>query len=310
MHYTCRRVAAKYPIRAVSRLTGLSLDTLRAWERRYAVVIPERTERGRLYSDVEIQRLMLLRDLVARGHAIGQVAPLSDAELLDLGRRSAEVERTYPAREEPASPALAPLITAIERFDASGANEEMGRLAALVPAFDLVTNVALPLMRLVGDRWHNGTLSIAHEHMASAVLRNLFGSLLRLYKPADPIVKLVLATPSGESHEFGILAAAMLAAPLGLEPIYLGPNLPADEIVGAAVACGAKAVVVGVLNHSQDGLPLHELRKLAALVPPKMELWVGGRGVADQPEAVQARITSVADFQLLEGHLRRLRHNL
>jgi DNA-binding transcriptional MerR regulator/methylmalonyl-CoA mutase cobalamin-binding subunit len=295
-------VSAKYPIRAVSRLTGISLDTLRAWERRYAVVAPERTERGRLYSDAEIHRLMLLRDLVERGHAIGQVAPLSDAELLDLGRRSAAVERAH--SQEPVSPALAPLIAAIERFDAAGANEEMGRLAALVPAFDLVTHVALPLMRIVGDRWHNGTLSIAQEHMASAVLRHLFGSLLRLYKPADPVVKLVLATPSGESHEFGILAAA----PLGLEPIYLGPNLPADEIVAAAVACDAQALVVGILNPSPDGLPWHELRKLAAITPTHVELWVGGRGIDDLPETVRARITAIADFQLLEGHLRRLRH--
>lgn len=298
----------KYPIRAVSRLTGISLDTLRAWERRYKVVAPERTERGRLYSDAEIQRLILLRDAVGRGHAIGQVAPLSDAELKDLGQRSAEVERSHPVREEPLAAGLTPLLSAIENFDAAAANEEMGRLAALVPTYELVTQVALPLMRVVGDRWHSGTLSIAHEHMASAVLRNLFGSLLRLYKPADPPVKLVLATPSGEQHEFGILAAAMLAAPLGLEPIYLGPNLPAEEILTAAETSGAKVIVVGlIVSQALDALPLHELRRLASLVPASMELWAGGRSLADQPEALRDRVTAIDNFEILEGHLRRLR---
>ncbi len=297
----------KYPIRAVSRLTGISLDTLRAWERRYKVVTPERTDRGRLYSDLEIQRLMLLRDAVARGHAIGQVAPLSDAELKDLGQRSAEVERAFPPPEEPVAAGLAPLLQAIENFNAAAANEEMGRLAALVPAYDLVTQVALPLMRVVGDRWHNGTLSIAHEHMASAVLRNLFGSLLRLYRPAEPTTKLVLATPSGEHHEFGILAAAMLAAPLGLEPIYLGPNLPAEEILTAARTSGACAIVVGLMDQPRDALPLHELRTRAGILPLSIELWVGGRNLDDQPEALRGRVTTIGNFEILGGHLRRLR---
>jgi DNA-binding transcriptional MerR regulator/methylmalonyl-CoA mutase cobalamin-binding subunit len=300
-------VPVRYPIRAVSRLTGISLDTLRAWERRYKVVSPERTERGRLYSDNEIQRLMLLRDAITRGHAIGQVATLSDVELRDLGKRSAEVERANPPVEELLAPGIATLLSAIEAFDSAGATEEMGRLATLVPTADLVTQVALPLMRVVGDRWKHGSLGIAHEHLASAILRNLFGSLLRIYKPVAPVVKLVLATPSAEQHEFGILAAAMLAAPMGLEPIYLGPNLPADEILVAAEKSRSRVVVVGVLDQSAESHALLELRKIASMLPKAVELWVGGRSVADQPEFVRDRVTFMEDFQMLEAHLRRLR---
>jgi DNA-binding transcriptional MerR regulator/methylmalonyl-CoA mutase cobalamin-binding subunit len=301
-------MSVRYPIRAVSRLTGLSLDTLRAWERRYKVVIPERTDRGRLYSDAEIQRLMLLRDAVGRGHAIGQVAALSDAELRELGKRSAEVELAHPPLEDAPPAALGPLLRAIEAFDSASANEEMGRLAALMPATELVTKVALPLMRIVGERWHNGTLTIAHEHLASAILRNLFGSLLRLYKPVAPVVKLVLATPSGEHHEFGILAAAMLAAPLGLEPVYLGANLPAEEILAAAQKSGAHLIVIGLMDQAPDALALHELRRLVSLMPSSIELWIGGRAMSDQPEEVRNRITVIDDFQMLEERLTRLRH--
>jgi methanogenic corrinoid protein MtbC1 len=116
-------------------------------------------------------------------------------------------------------------------------------------------------MRVIGERWRRGTLTIAHEHMASAVLRNLFGSLLRLYKPLPPVVKLLLVTPSGEHHEFGILAAAMLAAPLGLEPIYLGASLPADEILAAAENSGARAIVIGLMDQLADStaMPLRRL---------------------------------------------------
>jgi DNA-binding transcriptional MerR regulator/methylmalonyl-CoA mutase cobalamin-binding subunit len=300
-------VAVRYPIRAVSRLTGISLDTLRAWERRYKVVSPERSDRGRLYSDAEIQRLMLLRDAITRGHAIGQVAPLSDDELRNLGKSSAEVARGFPQREEPVGADLAPLLQAVEAFDSAAANEQIGRLAALLPAPSLVTQVALPLMRVVGERWHRGTMTIAHEHMASAILRNLFGSLLRLYKPMEPIVKLVLATTSGEHHEFGILAAAMLAAPLGLEPIYLGANLPAEEILAAAEKSGSKVIVVGLMDQSCESMAIRELRTLASIAPLEIEIWVGGHSLKDQPEQLQERATVIENFDALERQLRRLR---
>lgn len=131
------------------------------------------------------------------------------------------------------------------------------------------------MMRVVGERWHRGTLSIAHEHLASAILRNLFGSMLRLYKPLEPVVKIVLATPTGEHHEFGILAAAMLAAPLGLEPVYLGANLPAEEILAAAEKSGSRVIVIGLMDQAPESAALRELRRLAETVPQGMELWVG-----------------------------------
>ncbi len=77
-----------YPIRAVAKMTGVPLDTIRAWERRYGAVTPQRSARGRIYSENEVQRLVLLRDAVARGHAIGQVADVADNDLKALLRRT------------------------------------------------------------------------------------------------------------------------------------------------------------------------------------------------------------------------------
>src|SRR5580700_7640026 len=71
------QVSKEYPIRVVSRMTGISVDTLRAWERRYHVVTPDRSPRGRLYNESHVQRFLQLRDAVASGYAIGQVAALS-----------------------------------------------------------------------------------------------------------------------------------------------------------------------------------------------------------------------------------------
>ena len=79
---------SQYPIRAVSKITGISLDTLRAWERRYHAVTPERDERGRIYTEADVQRLLLLQAALGRGYAIGQVANMPDDELQALTRIS------------------------------------------------------------------------------------------------------------------------------------------------------------------------------------------------------------------------------
>ena len=261
----------RYPIRAVAKLTGLSLDTLRAWERRYQAVAPERSARGRQYGPGHIERLLLLGQLVQKGHAIGGIAALADRELRKLlaqppGRAAIEVE--------PSTDLTGPILTAIGRFDQTRAGDELNRLAAALSPRDLVYEVALPLMRDVGIRWHNGTLAIAHEHLVSHLLRNLLGSMTRLFRPSGARFKMVLATPAGEQHEFGILASGMLISIAGIEPIYLGPDLPAGEIAEAARRTSAKAVVLGITVIAEN--TAKEVRAIATAMPRASEIWIGG----------------------------------
>ncbi len=235
---------SRYPIRAVAKITGLSLDTLRAWERRYQAVVPERTDRGRQYGAPQIERLLLLGQLVQKGHAIGQIASLSDQELQNLlaqqpGHPGPELgsQKDY----------LAPVIAAIEAFDAARAGDELSRLAAfLLHPATCFTRSPSPLMREVGVRWHDGTLAISQEHLVLQMLRNFLGSMMRLFRTSSAAVKMVFATPAGELHEFGILAGAMLASISGVEPVYLGANLPSREIANAADRTGARVIVLGI----------------------------------------------------------------
>ena len=173
----------RYPIRAVAKITGLSLDTLRAWERRYKAVVPERSERGRQYGPEHIERLLLLNQLVQKGHAIGGIASRSDEELRGLLSEQPSQPVSVPA---PPADMLAPILAAIESFDTLHASDELSRLAAVLSPRDLVYHVAVPLMREVGIRWHDGTLAIAQEHLVSQMLRTLLGSMMRLFRPPNP----------------------------------------------------------------------------------------------------------------------------
>jgi len=294
----------RYPIRAVAKITGLSLDTLRAWERRYQAVVPERSDRGRQYGPEHIERLLLLNQLVEKGHAIGGIASRSDEEL-----RGLLTQQPNQAVAVPTSPTdmLAPVLAAIENFDTVRASDELSRLAAVLSPRDLVYQVAVPLMREVGIRWHNGTLAIAQEHLVSQMLRTLLGNMMRLCRPSNAAMKMVLATPAGESHEFGMLAAAMLASLAGVEPVYLGPNLPAREIADAARRTSAKVVALSItflLDTTQA-----ELRALAAAMPEGAELWVGGAGSASLDLSNLGRKTVwIKDLPALENECHRWRN--
>ena len=294
----------RYPIRAVAKITGLSLDTLRAWERRYKAVVPERSDRGRQYGPEHVERLLLLNQLVQKGHAIGGIASRSDEEL--RGLLAQQPSQLVPVQAPPTE-MLASVLAAIENFDTIRASDELSRLAAVLSPRDLVYQVAVPLMSEVGTRWHNGTLAIAQEHLVSQMLRTLLGSMMRLFRPSNPAMKMVLATPAGESHEFGILAAAMLASLAGVEPVYLGPNLPAREIADAVRRTSAKVVALSITFLSET--TQDEVRALAAAMPEGAELWVGGAGSADLDLSNLGRKTLwIKDLPALENECRRWRN--
>ena len=270
-----------YPIRAVARLTGVSMDTIRAWERRYRAVTPKRSPRGRLYSEKEVQRLVLLRDAVARGHAIGQVADVADDDLRALLRRTDNlVESGISGRRKVrvGDSILGPLLKTIEAFDCAGADRELNRLStAMANPRDVVHEVALPLMRITGERWHEGRFTIAQEHMVTELLSGLLVSLLRIYGTSNPPAKVLLATPENEHHGFGVLAAAMLTAANGLGAIHLGTNLPAREIVQATRRTQANAVLLGVCGANTDSV-IPALQEIHKGVGQRTHLWVGGVG--------------------------------
>jgi DNA-binding transcriptional MerR regulator/methanogenic corrinoid protein MtbC1 len=297
-------MALRYPIRAVSKLTGITVDTLRAWERRYRVVEPERDERGRLYSEAEVERLRLLRQAVEAGHAIGRVANLPTAEVRALLSRGVEHAEPSPG----AVPVdLSVLQAAVERFDGAALRRELSRLAAVLPARAMAREVALPFMHLVGEAWHEGKLTIAQEHLVSAELRSLVGALTRLHAIPEAVPRLVFATPEGEQHELGTLAAALIASDEGLGAVYLGTGLPADEIVGAVRRVGARVVVLGLTTGADAERSAAAVETLARDLPAGVELWLGGAGAEAAARAAEGRAVALPELDAYERSLARLR---
>jgi DNA-binding transcriptional MerR regulator len=274
----------------VVRLTGLSDHVLRAWERRYEAVRPQRTEGGtRRYRESEVERLKLLAAAVESGHPIGDIANLPDAEL----RRRVRQAESGPR------PPLQAILDALERMDAEAVERLLGQQLAALGARRFLSSVALPLLTRVGDLWEKGGLCVASEHLASTALRNLLGGTLRRVGTALQVPPILFTTLSGDRHELGALACAVLAAELGANAIYLGPDLPSDEIVTAARATQAAAVAVGVSEYAPLRQRERALKELHAALPRGISLWVGGAGSEDLrlPEGTE----HVKDIDALES---------
>ena len=287
---------ARYPIRAVSKLTGIAIDTLRAWERRYGAVTPRRDDRGRMYTDADVTRLRLLHQAVSSGHAIGRVATLSDEELRGLAPALSAPAGTPQPASATAALNLSVLDEALRKLDGAMIDREFARLAAVLPPLELVRDVLLPTLRDVGDKWDRHRGGIAHEHMISSAMRNLLGTFLRVYGGRRIPVRLLFATPSGDRHEIGILAAAMLAASQGLEVSYLGPDLPGADTIQAVASSGAQVLVLGLTLTSLEASVTRELKVIVDGLPAHVELWIGGPGGLAHADLLRARALTLGDF--------------
>jgi DNA-binding transcriptional MerR regulator len=287
-----------YPIRAAARLTQLSIDTLRAWEKRYGAVRPTRKNGVRMYSESDIHRLSLLRQALEQGHTIGQAHLLSGAQLESLvggaGSRSG-LEMNEP---------MEALMAAIDRFQYAAADRELRRLASLMSPRELIHTVALPLLRAIGEQWHEQRLHIAQEHMMSQLLTSLLGGMSRIYAPQQPPATVLTATLSDDLHGFGVLAAAILAAGAGLGAIHLGPDLPVTEVVYAARRSGADVVLLSVTFPQDRQLRQEQVRSVRTGIPREVELWV-----ALNPASLEFDVRGVQwikDFLDLERQLQRI----
>lgn len=271
---------ARHTIAVVSRRTGISQLLLRAWERRYGAVAPGRTDTGRrLYSDADIQRLQLLSRLTDHGHRIGDIAnqPLGQLEIL-----ADEIVEQQP-RPVPL-PAVTELdellgaaLQAVADLDATRLEGLLARASVVLSRPVLRRELLQPLLVEIGDRWHDGSLRIAHEHMATAVVKAFLANLTQGRAAPAGAPGLVVTTPAGQHHELGALMAASQALEAGWKVLYLGTDLPAEEIAMAVQESEARAILLSLVYPGADPAVMEQLRALRRFVGEGLPILVGGQ---------------------------------
>lgn len=275
--------AAKYTMKMTALRTGLTPHVIRMWERRYEAVTPGRTATGRrLYSDEELERLTLLRAATLNGHSIGHVASLPTAKLRQLQQDDEATTPRASANYKPqdvnqASQHLEQCLRAVEQLDAVALEDALTRTAIHLGHNAMIDRVLEPLMEQISDLWRAGTLRVAHEHLATEVIRVFLAGLTRHAPPVASAPVIIVTTPANQMHEIGALMAAATAASEGWRILYIGPNMPAEEIALAARQVKARAVALSIVFPADDPKLHQELRQLKAHLPAAVAVIVGGR---------------------------------
>ena len=253
----------------LSRRTGLSADVIRAWERRYDLLRPERTAGGyRMYSADDISRLRLMQHYLARG------VPTSQAAGLVHRVQTAALDANPGVPPGDVAKALRVLRDSLEGFDDRAADRTLERLLGVFAPGAVLRDVVLPYLRELGDRWTRGETTIAREHFASSFLEGWMRTMARDWSRSGPH-RAVLACVPGERHTLGLMAFGLALNDLGWRVTYLGADVPVPAVDEAARAVAADVIVLSAALPATLGPALDDLRALART----HAVAVGGGGV-------------------------------
>ena len=263
-------------IRVVAARTGLPMETLRAWERRYGFPRPIRRpgSNRRLYSTGDIERLVAIQRALERGYRVGDVITRSEAQLGEL--RTPAVR----ARAEPTSIDAAQLLELLAHDRVAELEAELRRAAAALGPRRFITELAHPFAVRVGEGWAQGQLSVRHEHVATECLVTQLRHMLASYQDIEARPLVLLATLPGEPHTLPLQMVALFLVAVGAKPRLLGASTPVRELVDSARVFDADVVGLTVTPTSDPKQSRKALKSLRRELPPDVAVWIGGGGAA------------------------------
>jgi methanogenic corrinoid protein MtbC1 len=290
---------ARLSIGALSRATGVPVETLRTWENRYGFPLPERRPSGhRVYPLSTVARLRRIADALARGHRAAQVVPASESILRQLLAAAPAAAAPSPEFLPPSD--IEPLLRLVESFDSERLTHALLSASARQGPLAFLESTVAPLLRAVGDAWAQGRLQVRHEHFVSERIGDVLRSLrLPLEERArGPLV--VLATLPGEAHGLGLQMAAVVVALAGCRVLHLGTDTPVADMVALTRDLGARVLALSLSASTGQPRTATLVRKVRRLLPRRTALVVGGAGAPPASAGVQA----FADLKGLEAWAR------
>jgi methanogenic corrinoid protein MtbC1 len=294
-----------YTIRQVVDLTGLSEFTLRGWENRYEAFRPNRTATGRrMYSQSDLQKAILLRELLLRDHRIGEIADLSVAALRDLledeSGESPQAPGPYKAQREN-------IFRHLSLQNWNELKDELRRATRKDKPLAVLADLIAPLVQELGQLVAAGIVSISQEHIFSALLKERLYVLSESARKGNKNARFVVAAPEGDFHELGILIAHAMLAHSGFPSLYLGPNTPKKDLGETIHRFGATHVLLGSTVSRKEGAKedlytfLHFLDRHLSR---ETSIWLGGRNAANPFGEVQRSVVRFSSLGQFEKALR------
>jgi MerR family transcriptional regulator, light-induced transcriptional regulator len=258
------------PIHSVSHLTNLSVDTIRAWEKRYGAVRPARAAGGqRLFTPDDVARLVLLKAAIETGESISRIALRSDAELQSIVRAEHLNGDTDDA-------AIERLLHRVRAMDARGLAHDLCAVALARSAVEFADDVIAPVMSEITIGARDGDLAAAQHLLLCESLRFVSAILFGKYEQPSAAAVMLFVTLPGEKHSVPPLLAALAASEFGYHGIFAGTEISPHQTVQLALALSACGVGIyaGVASHDAG----HLIAQVARAIPATT-LFVGGPGL-------------------------------
>lgn len=251
-------VSAQFRIGELSYRVGVSPDVLRAWERRYGLLKPSRTEGGyRLYTERDEWRVRLMQHHLGSGLSAAEAAH-EVARMERDSRPDESVETPFELAQQ--------LAASLDAFDEDGAHELLDRLFGLHGLERAIRDALMPYLRELGERWARKQVSIAQEHFASRLIEGRLLALARGWNKG-PGRRAVLACPPGEQHTLPLVSFGLILRSRGWRNIYLGAETPPSTVHMAADTVSADVIVMSAVSNDRFAAIAKDLRPLARTCP-------------------------------------------
>lgn len=283
-------------IGALSKLTGVPVETLRTWERRYGFPNPVRDEQGhRVYPSALVEHVRLIDAAIKNGHRASSAISLGFDDLNQLLGGSTNTTAPNLATTHPDHSAIEPWLRAVHEFNGEALEGLLQRDWNKLGAMAFLKSRVQPFLEELGIAWMERRMEVGHEHFASERLRDFLTAHWRPISDRSRGARVVCATLPGEDHYLGLQMAATVLAMAGCRVIYLGADTPVVDIADAANGQHAAAVCISVSVAANRFVAVRDLSTLRAQVAPEISLVVGGRGA---PEGLP-QILVVSDLDAL-----------
>lgn len=269
-------IKSSFSIRDLHHLTGISLHTIRIWERRFDFLQPERSGTNiRQYSIDDLKKLLNISLLVKNGYKISELALMNNQQLNTLVNSTSSVQNTSQVY-------IDNLKMSMMEFDASLFNDTYNRLISEMTFYDVFIKVFIPFLEQIGKLWQTSSITVAQEHFISNLIRQkLFFNIEKLPRQSAPgNRKFVLFLPVGELHELGLLFFHYVLLVNGRESVYLGQDVEMETLNGI-LNTEKQLTFISYLTitPNENALPEYVTEFRKKILQNNNELWISGRKV-------------------------------
>jgi MerR family transcriptional regulator, light-induced transcriptional regulator len=265
-----------YTIKKVSEVVGIPSVTIRAWENRYQIITPHRTEGGhRLYSQNDIDTLIWLkRKIEEEGLKISEAIRLLKQS---PENRTSSINQGFEIKQTTYTELTEKLYNFLVKFDSVKSNEVIDFAFSMYHYEDVFHKIFAPVLYRAGDEWESGKITVAQEHFTSELILQRFTHFFRILPTNKELPKALSFCPEGENHHLGLMLYSLFLKKKGINVIYLGPNTPFSGLTELIKSNNISIVAISITNPIYEDqvvdwiLDCHHLNKEVTFV-------LGGKG--------------------------------